>query len=245
MRPTLPTRFRRSPDASHPRGGGVEAAKVRQWICGSREQATAATLDPNQSAALREGFWLRSGASRRVMAPRPGRAALGAKNSLTATDAKLVEDAFEQQCVVGARTVRNRGSRLNNRCSKNRACSTLLAPMRRARKETAILEHQPKGIDKSVLTIAAPRRYRNKEHLRHVAQQACLVCGRKPCDPHHLRFMQPRALGRKVSDEFTVPLCRAHHRAVHRTGHEAAWWKTAGIDPIKVARQALAKNPAR
>jgi len=24
------------------------------------------------------------------------------------------------------------------------------------------------------------RRYRNREHLRYVAQQACLVCGRKP-----------------------------------------------------------------
>ena len=38
------------------------------------------------------------------------------------------------------------------------------------------------GIDKSVLTVAAPRRYRNREHLRYVAQQPCLVCGRKPSD---------------------------------------------------------------
>jgi hypothetical protein len=36
--------------------------------------------------------------------------------------------------------------------------------------------------------------------------------------PHHLRFAQPRALGRKASDEFTVPLCRVHHREVHRAG---------------------------
>jgi hypothetical protein len=61
-------------------------------------------------------------------------------------------------------------------------------------------------------------------------------CGRKPSDPHHFRYTQPRALGRKVSDEFTVPLCRVHHRAVHRAGGERAWWKTAGIDPLKVAR---------
>jgi hypothetical protein len=94
-----------------------------------------------------------------------------------------------------------------------------------------------KGIDKSILTVAASRRYRNREHLRYVAQQACLVCGRKPSDPHHLGFTQPRALGRKVSDEFAVPLCRGHHRAVHRSGDERAWWWLAGIDPIKIARK--------
>jgi hypothetical protein len=66
--------------------------------------------------------------------------------------------------------------------------------------------------------------------------QACLVCARQPSDPHHLRFMQPRALGRKVSDEFTVQLCWGDHCAVHRSGDEPAWWRQTGIDPIKVAR---------
>src|SRR5262249_25384662 len=96
---------------------------------------------------------------------------------------------------------------------------------------------QPGGIDRSMLVIATPRRYRNREHLRYVAQQACLICGRKQSDPHHLRYLQPRALGRKASDEFAVPLCRSHHRAVHRAGDEQAWWAAAGIDPVKVARQ--------
>jgi hypothetical protein len=45
-----------------------------------------------------------------------------------------------------------------------------------------------------------------------------------------------KALGRKASDEFTVPLCRGHHREVHRCGDEAAWWRNAGIDPIIAAR---------
>ena len=95
----------------------------------------------------------------------------------------------------------------------------------------------PSGIDKSALAIAEPRRFRNKEHLRFVATKACLVCGRKPSDPHHLRFLQPRALGRKVSDEFAVPLCRIHHRLVHQVGNEAAWWQEAGIDPVQAARK--------
>jgi hypothetical protein len=68
-------------------------------------------------------------------------------------------------------------------------------------------------------------------------QQPCLLCGRKPSDAHHIRFVQPRALGRKASDEFAVPLCRSHHRAVHRAGDEKVWWKQAGMDPIKVARK--------
>ena len=94
---------------------------------------------------------------------------------------------------------------------------------------------KPAGIDKSKLAIGAPRRYSNRDHIRFVARQPCLLCGRKPSDPHHLRFMQPRALGRKASDEFTVSLCRIHHREVHRAGNERAWWMQAGIDPIKIA----------
>src|SRR5262245_12069145 len=93
------------------------------------------------------------------------------------------------------------------------------------------------GIDKSVLAVAAPRRYRNRQHLRYVAKQPCLICGRRPSDPHHLRYLQPRALGRRASDEFAVPLCRSHHREVHRARDERAWWRAAGIDPDQVARK--------
>ena len=110
------------------------------------------------------------------------------------------------------------------------------------RRSRASAELKAGHVDKSALTIAEPRRYRNKEHLRFVAQQACLVCGRKPSDPHHLRFMQPRALGCKVSDEFVTPLCRIHHRAAHRAGDERAWWMQVGIDPVKVARELWAKT---
>jgi len=59
---------------------------------------------------------------------------------------------------------------------------------------------------------------------------------RSPADAHHLRFTQPRAMGRKVSDEFTVPLCRAHHRDNHRFGDEVAWWERRSIDPIATSR---------
>jgi hypothetical protein len=92
-------------------------------------------------------------------------------------------------------------------------------------------EDRPK-IDKSVLAFPEPRRIRDKEHLKFVGQQPCLICGRAPSDAHHVRFAQLRALGRKVSDQFTVPLCRTHHRKLHQVGNESAWWHEVGINPL-------------
>jgi len=91
-------------------------------------------------------------------------------------------------------------------------------------------------IDKSELAIPEPKRLRDKAHLKFVASQPCIVCGRQPSDPHHLRFAQPRAIGLKVSDEFTAPLCRGHHRQLHQAGNEETWWKDFKIDALKVAR---------
>ncbi len=94
----------------------------------------------------------------------------------------------------------------------------------------------PAKIDKSLLTISEPRRQRDKIHLKFVASHPCLICGRSPADAHHLKFTQPRAMGLKVSDEFTVPLCRIHHRDLHTVGDEVAWWERRAIDPIATAR---------
>ena len=80
-----------------------------------------------------------------------------------------------------------------------------------------------------------PRRIRDKNHLRFVASQNCLVCGRNPCQAHHILYAQPRAMSRKVSDEWTVPLCAIHHRALHDCGGEQKWWARQNIDPLKEA----------
>jgi hypothetical protein len=101
---------------------------------------------------------------------------------------------------------------------------------------TQIQDVSPTKIDKSALTISEPRRLRDKAHLKFVASQPCLVCGRSPADAHHLRFTQPRAMGLKVSDEFTVPLCRVHHRDNHNSGDEVAWWERRAIDPLATSR---------
>jgi len=190
-----------------------------------------AVLDSDQSAALRDRL-LREIAdiASADLAANWARGVLTAKNSLTAADAKLVEDAFEQ------RLLRFSGPNGVGGLSEGEFVAVPNAAKSRKACRTASAGHS-NGIDKSVLAVGAPRRYRNKDHLRFVATQPCLICARKPSDPHHLRFMQPRALGRKVSDEFTVPLCRVHHRAVHHSADEGVWWKAARIDPVKIARK--------
>jgi DNA recombination protein Rad52 len=98
-------------------------------------------------------------------------------------------------------------------------------------------EERRQRIDKSALVLSEPRRIRDLGHLAFVASKPCLVCGRNRTHAHHLKFMQPTALGRKVSDEFTVPLCSNHHRELHRHGDERTWWSARGIDAVKVAEE--------
>jgi hypothetical protein len=144
---------------------------------------------------------------------------LGAKNTLVASDAALVEQAFLTQLTMfGIETAGGAARQQDEPRRRQR-------PRRRA-----------SVVDKTVLTLSTQRRVRDREHVQSVAKQACLVCGRRPADAHHLRFAQFPALGRKVSDEFTVPLCRGHHREVHRCGDEAVWWEKIGIDPTAAAR---------
>jgi hypothetical protein len=210
-----------SPGRPQGPGNGRGRTKSEPWVI----------CDPAQSAQLRDKLIMevQNITSADLAATWAGEA-LVAKNSLTAADAKLVEDAFERK--LSDLPSADAPASSNDRSS---------VPQIAVPQETVTPENtdagQVEGIDKSILTIAAPRRYRSREHLRYVMQQPCLVCGRKPSDPHHLRYMQPRALGRKASDEFTVPLCRVHHRAAHRAGDERAWWKAAAIDPMKFARR--------
>ena len=138
---------------------------------------------------------------------------LEAKNALNATDAHRIEDAFRDKLAV-------------------------LAPPPEA-PVPAVTE--PLGFEYYAVT-PKPRRLRDKRHRQFVSAQPCVVCGRQPSDAHHLRFTQPKALGLKVSDEFTVPLCRMHHREVHRTVKEPQWWAQLGIEPLAIADKLWAQT---
>jgi hypothetical protein len=199
---------------------------------GIRKKEPRIMFGPDQSAKLRDKMLLEiSKLASSDLTMDWAKQGLAAKNSLMGSDAKLVEAAFERRLAELA----SDGETSNASGHSSVALAEAL-PASAAR--ATLRDQDPAtGIDKSELTIAAPRRYRNRQHLRYVMQQPCVICGRKPSDPHHLRYLQPRALGRKASDEFAVPLCRVHHRAAHRAGDERAWWQAAGIDPIKIARK--------
>jgi hypothetical protein len=150
--------------------------------------------------------------------------ALPLKNQLSIADAQAVEAAFE--------------ARLSGLGDPGPA---LLPESQR----TSAPDRPPQQTERdaeAVTVIAKPVRDRDREHLKFVAAQPCLVCGRTPSDPHHIKFAEQRAMGRKVSDRFTVPICRLHHRELHRRGNERAWWESQGIDPLPVAVKLWAKT---
>jgi hypothetical protein len=151
---------------------------------------------------------------------------MGRKNALTADDARQVEERFRTKLMTLTAPVEVNPSHEDARSATPDAATEV----------TANPHRDQNGIDKSVLALPEPRRIRDRLHLKSVMHNGCLVCGRTPSDAHHLRFTQKRALGRKVSDQFTVPLCRGHHRELHRYGDEAAWWTKLGLDPITAAR---------
>jgi hypothetical protein len=154
--------------------------------------------------------------------------ALPEKGKLTEADARHIEEAFRTKLLTFR--VPYRAAESGTPMSKEGSANAKARPPKSAKAKQSMTSN-----DKADMALPKPRRIRDRDHTAHVAQQACLICGRKPCDAHHIRFAQSRALGRKVSDEFTVPLCRGHHREIHRHGDEAAWWAKTGVDPMAVA----------
>jgi hypothetical protein len=176
-------------------------------------------LESRASAALRDKLTTELGAiSSADEAATWAHRVMGTKNTLTAADAECVEQAFHARLAIVAGPPTEEPEPAVRRPSRGKK-----------RSRSAV-------VDKTMLALPAPRRIRDRDHVKSVAKHPCLVCGRRPADAHHLRFAQSPALGRKVSDEFTVPLCRGHHREVHRCGDEAGWWDKAGIDAAAAAR---------
>jgi hypothetical protein len=217
--PTTPTS--KVDRATSQRKGHLNGGRDRQLSANHPLKAPPRFLEPEASSRLRDQLVTElKSLSSADEAANWAHGVLGKKNILVEADAIRVEQAFQARLVVLS------GKPLNESDQPDQP--ERLQPRRHKRRQSVI--------DKSGLAVPAPRRIRDREHVKSVAKQPCLVCGRRPADAHHLRFAQSPALGRKVSDEFTVPLCRGHHREVHHCGDEAAWWNKAGIDPTVTAR---------
>ena len=170
---------------------------------------------------------------------------LPAKNTLTVADAKIVEERFAARLrAIGDRhepdgpsnapaAVGTPGGRSPDGPPHAVAGSSVIAGASTAGTHSKGSKKQSRS--DAVRALGKTVRLRDKDHRKFVLRQPCLVCGRVPSDSHHLTFTQSRALGRRVSDEFTVPVCRVHHRELHRSGDEAAWWRRLNIDPLPVA----------
>jgi hypothetical protein len=164
---------------------------------------------------------------------------LPAKNTLTAGDAGVVEAAY--QAVLDA-IIRDAQGQPGTLAIQPTDPNSIKSENQNTAVNGSVATGQEPSTAKTVSPIRKEVRRRNKAHRVFVAAQPCLVCQRSPCDAHHLKFAQPRSLGRKVSDEFTVPLCREHHRDLHRFGNEVAWWTNLQIEPIEVARDLWADS---
>jgi len=220
--PATPVSEERGPAKNGPHNGGQRDSRQQSSIERHKKAVSGAAeiLKSDLSATLREQLL-----GQLLSINSPDEAAnwahrvMGAKNTLTRNDAERVEQAFQVKLATFIEGTAEE-THVHSRPHSDRRTKA----------------RRPSAVDKSVLALPAPRRIRDREHVKSVAKQPCLVCGRRPADAHHLRYAQSSALGRKVSDEFTVPLCRGHHREVHRCGDEAAWWKKTGIDPTLPAR---------
>jgi hypothetical protein len=155
---------------------------------------------------------------------------LTVKNALSPPDADREEARFRERI-----STLEAGSPVEGRIDSTKhedvVASGVQAPMEMI--ETSALPPKPAGRRRRVAAKAI--RLRDKGQCRYVTSQSCIVCGRTPSEAHHLRFAQPRALGRKVSDEYTVPVCRLHHRELHRYGDEQSWWAGVNLDPLPIA----------
>jgi hypothetical protein len=169
---------------------------------------------------------------------------LPVKNTLLAADADIVEADFRNRLAVieSASAMPDQqlhetpSQQLQQTPTQTVAASTGAPFLDRKEDSTAahIVQHGTTN-DNGRRVKSKTIRLRDKEHCKFVTTQPCLVCGRIPTEAHHIRFAQPRALGRKVSDEYTVPVCRLHHRELHRYGDEASWWTAVDIDPLPLA----------
>jgi len=231
----------------HAEAAAIPSVPTAQSGLHRRARPSATILDAKASAALRQKLAAEiADLGLADAAIEWARRSLGPKNTLTAEDACVVETAFRDRMQILESESPSPSFEPSTRATS--APPAITAPDAGAADPTALSPsdemrspaHDPRSlrpgrIDKSTLAVAEPRRYRDKAHRDFVSLQPCLVCGRQPSDPHHLRFAQLRALGRKVSDEFTVPVCRTHHRELHRHGDEAAWWNQLNIDPMPTA----------
>ena len=236
-----------APVQTEAESGAAGKTRSTNWASGLRDKSLRprrATLDPEQSATLREQL-LASVAQllSEEEAANWAHKNMPAKNTLIAADADPVESAFKGQLAAiqsMPASIEEPAGSIADDGSAAASQQIFVELMEAAVTAPIILPQKPETRRRRVAEKTI--RLRDKEHCKFVATQPCVVCGRTPSEAHHIRFAQPRAIGRKVSDEYTVPVCRLHHRELHSYGDEASWWAAVSIDPLPIALQLWRKS---
>jgi hypothetical protein len=230
-------------DRPHSKASGAPAVRRASK---KREPDNASVLSRQDSAAVRDRLIEEISALESAeIALAWGIRRIGLKNSLTAEDAAAVDAAFRDKIPMFEPDARTNGPSSEPAPGLKVASPPTNPPKSNGLSaagggdESRLAEgdrnQKPTNQNGKSVGLVKPTRARDKYHLRFIALQPCTVCGRQPCEAHHIRYAQPRALGRRVSDEFTVPLCRLHHRELHRFGDERVWWNKLKMDPMLIA----------
>jgi hypothetical protein len=232
------------PESESPAASKIRSTNSASGLRDKSLRPARATLDPEQSSTLREQLLAtvaqlqsEEEAADWVHKNMPG------KNTLIAADSDLVESAFKDKLASIQSMqvpVEEPAGPVAGEGSATASEQILVELMEASVAAPIILPQKPEARRRRV--AAKTIRLRDKEHCKLVATQPCVVCGRTPSEAHHIRFAQPRAVGRKVSDEYTVPVCRLHHRDLHTYGDEASWWAAVSIDPLPIALQLWRKS---
>jgi hypothetical protein len=227
---------------SNTEGHAGDAASKTEWH--RKSQPPKPVLDLQASAIVRDKLGEEIAALDGVeTAVEWAGHSLGAKNTLAAEDAAVVEAAFRERMQVLQPEVYSLTPAAPGEPSPPLGPHLEAPELTGPPPQPAAHTQGARSTNAAALRIQVeaggpapkPRRNRDQGHLRFISRQPCTVCGRQPCEAHHVRFAQPSAVGRRVSDEFTVPLCRVHHRDLHRIGNERAWWDKLNIDPLPIA----------
>jgi hypothetical protein len=142
------------PGLQTPTLSAAESETIREGLL-----TEVAALDSNQTAAM----WAQR--------------TLPVKNTLTAGDAELVEEAFRSR-MTALELPTGEGGPAAAIAEVNSVDIAAVSRTNDVRRSVP----EPVRIDKSALSISEPRRMRDKAHRNFVSKQPCLVCGRQPAD---------------------------------------------------------------
>ena len=228
--------------------GGSRPARTPAENKVSRILPSKKTLEPEESAALREQLL----ADLAVLQSDEEAADwvhknLPAKNTLTAADADVVEASFRDKLAaieLASPVIEERSADANTpfrqvseQNSQGAVGEPFFEPTDASAPSPIVLPGKPRH------RRVAPKaiRLRDREHCKFVTTQPCVVCGRRPSESASCSIRSAaRARPKSQRRVHSVPICRLHHRELHRyTAMRPLGEVGVNVDPRLQSRSAF------